>query len=92
MTTDPAEQAILTLLAARGPEKSICPTDAARLLAGNPPDDKWRASLSPIRLAARRLAVSGAIEILHKGKPIDPGNIRGVIRLRLNNNRQDEAV
>ena len=81
--TDPAEQAILTLLMARGPDKSICPTEAARLLAGNPTDERWRAGLSPVRLAAQRRARAGRLQILRKGKPIDPEELRGVIRLRL---------
>ncbi len=80
---DPAEQAILGLLAIRGPEKSICPTEAARALAGNPADDSWRASLAPVRRAAQRLARAGLIEILHKGKPVAPDAMRGVLRLRL---------
>jgi len=83
MSLNPAEQAILTLLAARGPQKSICPTDAARALAGHPAGDAWRGSLSPIRLAAQRLAKAGRIEILRKGKPISPEAMHGVIRLRL---------
>ncbi len=83
MTADPAENAILQLLTAKGPEKSICPTEAARALASNPPGDKWRGSLSPIRLAAQRLAKAGRIEILRKGKPIAPETAHGVIRLRL---------
>jgi hypothetical protein len=83
MSTDPAEQAILTLVTERGPDKSICPTDAARRLSGNPPGDQWRASLSPIRLAAQRLAKAGKIEILRKGKPVAPEDARGVIRLRI---------
>jgi hypothetical protein len=83
MNSDPAEQAILDVLATRGATKSICPTDAARALAGNPADDKWRAKLSPIRLAAQRLARAGKIEILRKGKPVAPEDAKGVIRLRL---------
>jgi hypothetical protein len=82
-TSDPAEQAILALCQARGAGKSICPTEAARALAGNPGDDSWRSRLSPVRLAAVRLAKAGRIEILRKGKPIAPENIHGVIRLRL---------
>jgi hypothetical protein len=76
-----AETAILTLVMQRGPDKSICPTDAARALAGNPPDDSWRRSLAPIRQAAKRLAAAGRIEILHKGKPVT--ELHGVVRLRL---------
>jgi hypothetical protein len=79
-TNDPAEKAILGLLSGT---KSISPTDAARALAGHPPGDKWRGSLSPVRLAAMRLAKAGAIEILRKGKPIAPADAKGVIRLRL---------
>ncbi len=83
MTADPAEQAILDMLAARGEHKSICPTDAAKALAGNPPDESWRRSLAPVKLAAQRLARAGQIEILRKGKPVDPEVLHGVIRLRL---------
>ncbi len=81
-TTDPAEQAILRLLAASD-KKSIAPADAARALAGHPADDRWQASLPPIRLALMRLARGGKIEILRKGKPVAPEDARGVIRLRL---------
>jgi Protein of unknown function (DUF3253) len=82
-TSDPAERAILNLLAGMATGKSVCPTQAARALAGNPPGEQWRASLSPIRLAALRLAKAGKIEILRKGKPISPDALHGVIRLRL---------
>jgi hypothetical protein len=83
MTSDPAEAVILALVAQRGPEKSICPTEAARALAGHPADESWRRHLSPIRLAAARLATAGRIEILRKGKPVAPADARGVVRLRL---------
>ncbi len=83
MSTDPAEQAILDTLRALGAGKSISPVDAARTLAGNPADDSWRRSLAPVKLAAQRLARAGQIEILRKGKPIDPTTLHGVLRLRL---------
>jgi hypothetical protein len=83
MTTDPAEQAILDLVTARGAAASICPTEAARSLAGKPADESWRKFLHPVRLAAQRLAKAGRIDILRKGKPIAPEDARGVIRLRL---------
>lgn len=83
MNADPAEQAILDTLAARGQQKSISPTEAARTLAGNPPDESWHRSLAPVKLAAQRLARAGQIEILRKGKPVDPEMLHGVIRLRL---------
>jgi hypothetical protein len=83
MNKDPAEQAILDLVTARGPEKSICPTEAARALAGYPADESWRRSLTPVRLAAVRLARAGKIIMLRKGRPVAPEDARGVIRLRL---------
>jgi hypothetical protein len=81
--TDPAEAAILTLLEARGGAKTICPSEAARLLAGNPKDESWRKFLAPVRRAAGRLAAAERIEILHKGKKVEPAQARGVLRLRL---------
>jgi hypothetical protein len=82
LTEDPAEQAILLVLAARGPDKSICPTEAARKLAGDPADDSWRAKLPAIRQAAIRLAQGGRLQITRKGKAILPEDIHGVIRLK----------
>jgi hypothetical protein len=76
---DDAEQAILRLVAERGPDKSICPTEAAQAF-GEP--ETWRSRLGVVRAAAAVLARDGRIEILRKGKPIDPGEMRGVIRLR----------
>jgi Protein of unknown function (DUF3253) len=83
MNNNPAEQTILDVLTARGEHSSICPTEAARALAGNPPDESWRRLMTPVKLAAQRLARKGKIEILRKGKPIGPELLHGVIRLRL---------
>ena len=75
-----AEQAILTLVAERGPTKSICPSEAARLIGG----ENWHAELTLIRRVAVQLAAGGKIDILRKGKPgADASGVKGVIRLRL---------
>ena len=71
------EAEILALTEARGPEKSICPSEVARAL-----DEDWRTLMTDVRRSAVRLAEAGRIDILRKGKPIEPGAIRGVIRLR----------
>ena len=71
------EAVVLRLTAQRGPDKSICPSEAARELA---PD--WHSLMSAVRQAAIRLAQQGRIDILRKGKPVDPAGLRGVIRLR----------
>lgn len=70
--------AILDLVTAAGPAASIDPSDAAKALS-----PEWRPLLGPVRQAALKLAREGRIDILRKGKPVDPGEMRGVIRLRL---------
>ena len=71
------EAALLRLVDARGPGKSICPSEVARDLA---PD--WRGLMGAVRRVAVRLALAGRIVILRKGKPVDPADLRGVVRLR----------
>ena len=84
---DPLAQAILDLLAARGPGKSICPSEAARAYAAgrarpSDPPDLWRRYLPAARQQALHLARQGRIDILRKGKPVDPhAPVKGVIRL-----------
>ena len=82
MSDLPSDQAIeatvLRLVEERGPDKSICPSEAARALAAD-----WRGLLAPVRRAAVRLAAAGRIQVLRKGQPVDPESVRGVIRLRV---------
>lgn len=73
------ETAILELLGRRGPGKTICPSDAARLL--NP--DGWRELMEPVRAAARRLVAEGRIVITQRGKVVDPARVKGAIRLKI---------
>ena len=79
MNSDPIEASILALAAARGPAKSICPSEVARALRS----DAWQSLLIPVRQAATRLAQAGQIDILRKGRPVTDYPVRGVIRLRL---------
>ncbi len=72
------EAEILRLSAVRGPDKSICPSEVARAL-----DENWQRHMTAVRRAAIRLAVAGRIDILRKGKPVDPSAVKGVIRLRI---------
>lgn len=71
------EDAILAAIDARGPGKTICPTDAAKVLDA----ENWRARLHQIRAAGVHLARTGAIAIYRKGKPVDPDGFKGVYRL-----------
>lgn len=89
--TDPVviAETILRLCADRGPAKSVCPSEVARALAG--PDERvWRLLMHPVRREAFRLAEAGRIEVLRKGKPVSPTEARGVIRLRIRNEREEE--
>ena len=70
--------AILTLVAGRGADRSICPSEAARALATD-----WQPLMRGVRRVAMRLAGEGRIDILRNGRPIAPDAIKGVIRLRL---------
>ncbi len=72
------EAGIIRLAGARGADASICPSDVARALA-----TEWRCLLGPVRRVAARLAAEGQIDVLRKGKPIDPAALRGVVRLRI---------
>jgi hypothetical protein len=73
---------ILRQVAMRGAGKSICPSDVARALASA--ELEWRALMGAVRQAALALARDGRIEVLRKGRPVDPAaEIRGVIRLRV---------
>jgi hypothetical protein len=74
------ETAILSMIAERGPEKSICPSDAAVAVAGKA-GDQWGALMPVVRRIAVRLAEEGKLVILRKGKIADPHDFRGVYRL-----------
>ncbi len=68
---------------AAGAQASISPGDVAHALSPPPPSEAWRGKLSAVRRAAIRLALAGEIDILRKGKPVEPATAKGVIRLRL---------
>lgn len=78
---DPIAGEILRLTEACGREKSICPSEVARALAGGE-SGPWRPLMGRVREAALGLAREGRIEILRKGRPVPPDGVRGVIRLR----------
>jgi len=81
MTGDPpaVEDAILALLTAHPPGKTIAPEEAARAVAGA----DWHAQLGAVRRAAVKLALAGRLVIYRKGRPVDPADFKGVYRLGL---------
>ncbi len=76
------EAAILDLIADRGPEKTICPSDAARMVAGDHPDH-WGPLMQPARRIAVRLMKQGRVVITRKGRVVDPDDFKGVYRIGL---------
>lgn len=74
--------AILSLCAARGAGKTICPSEAARALAGGDPE-AWGPLMKPVRAVAVAMADAGEIAILRKGRPVDPHDFKGIYRLGL---------
>jgi hypothetical protein len=79
---DEVERMILRMVAERGPDKTICPSDAARALAGDKPDE-WGPLMQPLRRVAVRLAKEGRLVIYRKGKQADPDDFKGIYRLGL---------
>ena len=75
-----AQEAIRTMLAQRDEGKTICPSEAARVLGG---DDGFRELMPLVRDAARDLVAEGRIDVTQRGEVVDLDAARGPIRLRL---------
>lgn len=76
------EAAILRLLAERGRGKTICPSEAARLVAMER-GEAWEPLMEPARAAGRRLVAAGRIVITQGGRVVDGSTARGAIRFRV---------
>jgi hypothetical protein len=72
------ESAIVELLSRRTIGKTICPSEAARMLDPT----RWEELMDRSRAAAQRLVAQGAIVITQQGKVVDPSTAKGPIRLR----------
>ena len=80
--SDALRATILALAAARGPSKTICPSEAARALAG-PDETAWRLLMKPIRAEVVRLAEDGLVTIKRKGRAVDPRDFKGIYRIAI---------
>ena len=74
-----AQAAIRSLLEQRDPGATICPSEAARALAG---DGDFRPLMPLVRDAARTMADGGEIDVTQRGEVVDIDRARGPIRLR----------
>jgi hypothetical protein len=73
------ETAIMQLLTQRGTGKTICPSEAARLLDPS----GWKELMDKARAAAQRLVAKGEIVVTQRGKTVDPSQVKGPIRLKI---------
>ena len=62
-----AEAAIRSLLAERAPGATICPSEAARRLAG--PQGDWRAEMAAVHAAVDAMTAQGTIALSWRGEP-----------------------
>lgn len=79
---DRIRNAILKLAAARGPEKTICPSEAARHVAAEDRTE-WRPLMAAVRTEAIRLADSGRIDIKKGGATVDAQAFTGIYRIAI---------
>jgi len=73
------EETLLALLSQVREGESISPNDVAKTVDA----ENWRRELPKVRAIAIGLARQGRVDILRKGKPADPDDVRGIYRLRL---------
>lgn len=73
------EAAIVALLEQRAHDATICPSEAARVVAG---DGDWRPLMAPARAAAGRLVDRGEVEVTQRGQVVDITSARGPVRIR----------
>ena len=79
------EKVIMDILRSGKAGTNICPSQAAKKLAGDDDELVWRPLMEPTRRAARRLVHQGKIIITQGEKIVDPSTIKGPVRLKLKN-------
>lgn len=75
-------ECMLERLVERGPGRSICPSEIARVLAVRA-GCRWRDLMRPVRIVAATLAEAGVIEAIQHEAVVDIRQVRGPVRLRL---------
>jgi hypothetical protein len=73
------ERTILTLLDEQEREKTICPSEVARAVAGD--GGSWRQLMADVRLVADRLVGTGHLRVTQRGAPVPAVDAVGPIRL-----------
>jgi hypothetical protein len=78
------ESAIVALLDDRAGRATICPSQAAKLVARDQGmhGEGWRELMEPARAAVRRLVAAGAVEMCQMSRVVDASTTKGAIRIR----------
>jgi hypothetical protein len=74
-----AEETLLTLLSQVRSGESISPNDVAKAMSA----ENWQRELPKVRAVIVNLARQGKIQVLRKGKPVEPEGLKGIYRIRL---------
>ncbi len=72
------DAAARALLRSRWPGRSACPSDIARVAGGA----TWRTLMPVVRERAVAMASQGELEVLRRGKVVEPTSTEGVLRYR----------
>lgn len=73
-----ADAAIRALARHRLPDRTICPSDAARVIGGS----GWRRTMDLVRSVAADLAEQQMIDVMQRGEVVTGREWRGPVRLR----------
>lgn len=76
-------ETMLALVQARGPQKSICPSEVVRALLDERDGEEWRSQMDGVRAMAHRLGEEGRIIVTQKGERVDIRTAKGPVRLQL---------
>ncbi len=78
ISADVIRVALLDLVAQRGPDKTICPSEVARALNA----ENWRSLMPVVREVGQQLVAEGHIVVTQKGQVVDPKHASGPIRYK----------
>ena len=73
------EDTLFELLSQVRDSESISPNDIAKAIDR----ENWQRELPKVRAVVVGLARQGRVELLRKGKPVQPDGLKGIYRLRL---------
>lgn len=74
---DRIEAATRVLLRHRDADKSICPSDVARVVGG----EQWRGAMDAVRDVAAGLADAGVVRVTRRGEAVDVREAKGPVRI-----------